>query len=99
MRDAVHAVRVLGLEWLWIDSLCIVQDSAEDWKREAGMMAGVYIGAEVTVAATGCGAEGDGGGMFTGGREEEKVGRGHLSEEGNRALRVVERGWGGSWGE
>lgn len=73
MRDAVHAVRVLGLEWLWIDSLCIVQDSAEDWKREAGMMAGVYIGAEVTVAATGCGAEGDGGGMFTGGREEEKV--------------------------
>lgn len=73
MRDAVHAVRALGLEWLWIDSLCIVQDSAEDWKREAGMMAGVYMGAEVTVAATGCGAEGDGGGMFTGGREGEKV--------------------------
>lgn len=73
MRDAVHAVRALGLEWLWIDSLCIVQDSAEDWKREAGMMAGVYMGAEVTVAATGCRAEGDGGGMFTGGREGEKV--------------------------
>lgn len=73
MRDAVHAVRALGLDWLWIDSLCIVQDSAEDWKREAGMMAGVYMGAEVTVAATGCGSEGNGGGMFTGGREGEKV--------------------------
>ncbi|KAK1825951.1 heterokaryon incompatibility protein-domain-containing protein [Podospora conica] len=72
MRDAVHAVRALGLEWVWIDSLCIVQDSPEDWKREAGMMAGVYMGAEVTVAATGSG--GEGGGMFTSGREGEEVG-------------------------
>lgn len=50
-RDAVTATRALGLRYLWIDSLCIVQDDPEDWAREAGRMAGVYGGAHVVIAA------------------------------------------------
>ena len=30
------------VQWLWIDSLCIIQDSAEDWTREASRMHLVY---------------------------------------------------------
>lgn len=35
-RDAVHVTTRLGYNYLWIDSLCIMQDSAEDWSRESG---------------------------------------------------------------
>lgn len=40
--DAVEVTRALGFHYLWIDSLCIIQDSPEDWKREALKMAAVY---------------------------------------------------------
>ncbi|KAI1812054.1 heterokaryon incompatibility protein-domain-containing protein [Poronia punctata] len=41
-KDAIRITRALGLRYLWIDSLCIIQDSPEDWKREALKMAAVY---------------------------------------------------------
>ncbi|CAI4215834.1 unnamed protein product [Parascedosporium putredinis] len=40
--DAIRITRALGYSYIWIDSLCIIQDSAEDWKREALKMAAVY---------------------------------------------------------
>ncbi|KAJ9654820.1 hypothetical protein H2198_006175 [Neophaeococcomyces mojaviensis] len=52
-RDAVSAVRRLGLRYLWIDSLCILQDSDEDWRREAGRMQNVYRNAYCNLAASG----------------------------------------------
>lgn len=53
-RDAVHVVRGLGIGYLWIDSLCIVQDSLEDWERESLRMVDVYEQAHVTIiVATG----------------------------------------------
>ncbi|KAK0710600.1 heterokaryon incompatibility protein-domain-containing protein, partial [Lasiosphaeris hirsuta] len=54
MRDAITALRDLGIGYVWIDSLCIVQDSVEDWRAEAAMMAQVYSNAELTIAATWC---------------------------------------------
>jgi hypothetical protein len=30
-RDAITVTRSLGFRYLWIDSLCIIQDTAEDW--------------------------------------------------------------------
>ncbi|KAF2683898.1 HET-domain-containing protein [Lentithecium fluviatile CBS 122367] len=51
-KDAVVATRRLGLQYLWIDSLCIIQDSEDDWRREAASMASVYNNAVVTIAAT-----------------------------------------------
>ncbi|KAK3694636.1 heterokaryon incompatibility protein-domain-containing protein [Podospora appendiculata] len=60
MQDAIHVVRELGICYVWIDSLCIIQDSEfkEDWIREAGQMANVYSNAEVTLAATWCHSSG-----------------------------------------
>lgn len=40
-----------GLEFIWIDALCIIQDTS-DWAMEAGRMASVYGGAFVGFAAT-----------------------------------------------
>ncbi|KAM5342160.1 hypothetical protein ACJ41O_015191 [Fusarium nematophilum] len=48
----------LGYRYIWIDSLCIIQDSAEDWASEAARMATVYMNAEITLAAA-CATSGD----------------------------------------
>ncbi|AEO62087.1 hypothetical protein MYCTH_2313036 [Thermothelomyces thermophilus ATCC 42464] len=50
-RDAVEFVRKLGIRYLWIDSLCIVQDDLDDWRREASRMASVYQNAAFVVSA------------------------------------------------
>jgi len=50
-RDAVTIMRFLGCRCLWIDSLCIVQDSAEDWQRESAKMRHVYRASLVTISA------------------------------------------------
>ncbi|KAF2491209.1 HET-domain-containing protein, partial [Lophium mytilinum] len=49
--DVVQTTRRLGYQYLWIDSLCILQDSEEDWEREAHRMATVYSKAIFTLAA------------------------------------------------
>ena len=51
LRDAITVTRALGLQFLWIDALCIMQDSAEDWAAEAERMKDVYGGATITIAA------------------------------------------------
>lgn len=51
-RDAVIVTDRLGLDFLWIDALCIQQDSKEDWLAEAPKMANVYSQASVNLAAT-----------------------------------------------
>ena len=52
-REAFEIARWFQVEYLWIDSLCIIQDSAEDWRKEAITMQSVYKNALLTVAATG----------------------------------------------
>lgn len=37
-RDAISITRPLGERYLWIDSLCIIQDSLSDWERESSQM-------------------------------------------------------------
>ncbi|KAK0727277.1 heterokaryon incompatibility, partial [Lasiosphaeria miniovina] len=49
-RDAVIVASELGVQNLWIDSLCIIQDDADDWARESIRMAAVYGKAHVTIA-------------------------------------------------
>ena len=60
LRDAVVLTRYLGLQYLWIDALCIIQDSPEDWAAEAARMKEVYGGATITIAATGSKTSTDG---------------------------------------
>ena len=50
-QDAVTITRLLGLRYLWIDALCIIQDSEADMKEELEMMDWIYSRAYVTVAA------------------------------------------------
>ena len=50
-RDAVTVCRKLGKRYIWIDSLCIIQDSKEDWDREAPLMASIYSNSYCTIAA------------------------------------------------
>ncbi len=52
VRDAITWTRQLGLQYLWIDSLCILQDSLSDWEVELSTMADIYRDATVTIAAT-----------------------------------------------
>jgi len=51
-QDAVEVCLWLGVRYLWIDSLCIIQDSKEDWEREAEQMALIYKYGHATLAAT-----------------------------------------------
>ncbi|KAK8128959.1 heterokaryon incompatibility protein-domain-containing protein [Apiospora sp. TS-2023a] len=51
-QEAIQTTRSLGIRYLWIDSLCIVQDDAQDWARESAMMASIYRNAYLTLAAT-----------------------------------------------
>ncbi|KAL1599536.1 hypothetical protein SLS60_007339 [Paraconiothyrium brasiliense] len=51
-QDAINFTRRLGLQYIWIDSLCIVQDDPLDWQREAAQMATIYQHAYVTLAAS-----------------------------------------------
>lgn len=51
-RDAVIITRGLGIRYLWIDSLCIIQDDRKDWEIESAKMADVYMCSQLNIAAT-----------------------------------------------
>jgi len=50
-QEAISFAFRLGYRYMWIDSLCIQQDSVEDWRVEGSKMAHVYSGADLTLAA------------------------------------------------
>jgi len=51
LRQAVEVCGWLGIRHIWIDSLCIIQDSNQDWEVEAAKMATVYSRSKVTIIA------------------------------------------------
>ncbi|KAK3906386.1 heterokaryon incompatibility protein-domain-containing protein [Staphylotrichum tortipilum] len=50
--DAIDVARRLGVPYLWIDSLCIIQENAADWAAEAGRMSAVYANSFLNLSAT-----------------------------------------------
>ncbi|KAI0863801.1 heterokaryon incompatibility protein-domain-containing protein [Xylaria cubensis] len=50
-RDAALLVRRLGFKYIWIDSLCIFQDSISDWQREAANMVHIYRNSYCNISA------------------------------------------------
>lgn len=50
-QDAVTIARQTEHRYLWIDSLCIIQDSTSDWQAEAARMADIYSRAFFTITA------------------------------------------------
>lgn len=51
MRDAVTTCRALDIRYLWIDAVCIMQDSKSDWEEQSAQMAQVYSSSCLTICA------------------------------------------------
>lgn len=56
LQEAILACMGLGVQYIWIDCLCIVQDSDsdEDWKKEAAMMGLIYENSALNLCMAGC---------------------------------------------
>lgn len=50
-RDAILVTHTLGIRYLWLDSLCIIQDDISDWKVESSRMGDVYANSYLTISA------------------------------------------------
>lgn len=53
LQDAIWVTRKLGLQYLWIDALCIIQDSTSDKMQEIARMDSIYTFAYITISASG----------------------------------------------
>jgi len=51
-QEAIALTKRLGIRFLWIDALCIVQDDPEDWVKEAANMAKIYASSYLTLSIT-----------------------------------------------
>ncbi|KAF8859213.1 HET-domain-containing protein [Acephala macrosclerotiorum] len=51
-QDAIAITQFMGIGYIWIDSLCIIQDSTDDWERESVLMRDVYANSYCNIAAT-----------------------------------------------
>ncbi|KAK4182103.1 heterokaryon incompatibility protein-domain-containing protein [Podospora australis] len=54
-QHAITATLALGLRYLWIDSLCIIQDSKQDWEEQCAQMCRIYRDSFVTIAGPAAG--------------------------------------------
>lgn len=52
LKNAMQLTLELGVEFIWIDALCIVQDDANDWRQHAVKMGEIYQNALLTISAT-----------------------------------------------
>lgn len=50
--DAIVFTRNMGIRYIWIDSLCIIQDCADDWASQSAVMCEIYTGSYLNLAAT-----------------------------------------------
>ncbi|KAF7910487.1 uncharacterized protein EAE98_012019 [Botrytis deweyae] len=50
-QDAIRVTRALSIKYLWVDALCIIQDSAEDKSRELAVMGDIYSRSVITIGA------------------------------------------------
>lgn len=52
-QDALFTTLKLGFHFIWIDSLCIIQDLEDDWLKESSQMGRIYKHSSCNIAATG----------------------------------------------
>jgi hypothetical protein len=78
----------LGIRYLWIDALCIIQGDESDWRREAAQMASIYRNAYLTIAAT-ASSDRDGGCYRTVPPERRGVKFKHKTRGGNSITVLV----------
>lgn len=51
IRDAFKVTRTLGIRYLWVDALCIIQGDTEDWEKQSAQMAEIFRGAYAVICA------------------------------------------------
>ncbi|KAH6639048.1 heterokaryon incompatibility protein-domain-containing protein [Boeremia exigua] len=51
-QDAIRMTSLLDIDFIWIDSLCIIQNDKDDWATESAKMADIYEYASLTLSAT-----------------------------------------------
>ncbi|KAH6887075.1 heterokaryon incompatibility protein-domain-containing protein [Thelonectria olida] len=51
-KDAIKVTREVGIRYLWVDSLCIIQGDRVDWAQEASRMVDVYQNAFLVIGAS-----------------------------------------------
>jgi hypothetical protein len=51
-QDAIFLTSKFRYQYLWIDSLCIVQDDSNDWRNGSSLMASTYGGTSLNIAAS-----------------------------------------------
>ncbi|ETN40172.1 uncharacterized protein HMPREF1541_04448 [Cyphellophora europaea CBS 101466] len=51
-QDAVAIARWMDVNFIWIDALCIMQDSKDDWQHQANNVGDIYAGSYCNIAAT-----------------------------------------------
>jgi Heterokaryon incompatibility protein (HET) len=59
IQDVVKCARVLGIEYIWIDRLCIIQGDVQDFNSQAPKMEEIYGNATLTIAAASASSEND----------------------------------------
>ncbi|KAJ8110836.1 hypothetical protein OPT61_g6419 [Boeremia exigua] len=103
-RDAIKVTQMLEVPYLWIDSICIVQDDPEEWQKESAKMTAYYENSYITICATAANSDDDGlwqhvegvpsaeklATMFTGMRYEVCV----RIDEGNDSIDATHISWG-----
>jgi hypothetical protein len=50
-QDAIVVAQRMNVSYIWIDSLCIIQDDDSDWQRESATMAEVYSNSFCNISA------------------------------------------------
>ncbi|GME23386.1 HET-domain-containing protein [Neofusicoccum parvum] len=88
-RDAIAITSRLQVRYLWIDSLCIIQNSREDWAKESGLMCSVYGNSHCNIAATAASNSSEG--CFTANPRQTKDARRPF------AVRIDWDGWQGAY--
>jgi hypothetical protein len=107
-QDSIFIARKLGVQYVWIDSVCIIQDDSDDWTREAKTMGLVYQKAYLTISVSE--SPGDHAGFLNPNRDLKAdvmlpycptdtasgyvyLGGGHAGGFEPRRTRISKRGW------
>lgn len=58
--DAIKVCKALSIQYIWVDTLCIIQDELADWERESAYMTAIYKNAFVTICTPSASASTEG---------------------------------------
>lgn len=52
IKDAFCLTKRIGLDYLWVDAICIVQGNKQEWEQESQKMGHIYSNAKIVISAT-----------------------------------------------